>query len=148
MTANIMVEGNWGERRVAERTRRRYRRGRWMAGGLIAFGLGVPFLSGFIDGFLHRPHQQQAASWEAPVMVIGFLAVALTLGALNWRELDEVERRQAVNVWATIGFVSFLLHPVLEFGQPFLHLADPAKAGWLLPLVAGAAVMLYQRVRR
>ncbi|MEJ8628933.1 hypothetical protein P0F65_01535 [Sphingomonas sp. I4] len=45
----------WGESREAARAARRTRRRMLLIAVAIMIVVGLPFLEGFIDGFLHRP---------------------------------------------------------------------------------------------
>lgn len=141
--ASVMDE-HWGERRAAERARRQSRIGLWIVFGAVAAVTGVPFVRGFVDGWLDRPHRTAAAAWDQPVSTLIFVAVALSGAWLAWRAADEVQRRRITTNLAVIGGASIVLRPVLEGLQPVLALADPFYAAWLLSIVTGAVVMALQ----
>lgn len=140
---------NWGERRAAERGARRRWRAAMLIGVTVAIAEGVPFVSGLVDGYLDRPRMpdRPATTGEAAVVIALCLSIGGCIGWRTWREMDEVEKRIALNTWAAIGIVGLIAQAFLPILQPALHLADPARAAWWLSLAAGFVALVAQRVR-
>lgn len=145
---NIVADrpDGWGERRVAERGARRRWRGFQLIGATVLIATGVPFLRGVRDGFLHRPADPDNV-WEPVVAILAIVVVGGLIAWRNWRELDEVERRMTLNVWAAFGVVGFLAQSFLPLLAPALHIADPLRAAWWLSVAAGGGMLLWQKVR-
>ncbi|WP_143051839.1 hypothetical protein [Sphingomonas palmae] len=141
------MQERWGEARVRERGRRRVRRA--VIIGVLATAVIVvpPFVSGVIDGFMRNPSRPATPTAEILIVAGALLAVIVGAAVWGWRESDEVQRRQAVNAWAAVGVVGFVGHVILQMIERALHLAPMTEQLWWGSLAAGAAVLIWQRVK-
>jgi hypothetical protein len=145
--APLATDAGWGEARVRDRRRRRARRAGVVLVAAFVAMTALPFLSGFADGFLGRPHRAAAPLAEVLGTVLAFAAVSIGAGMWSWREADEVQRRHALSVWATIGLVGFVGHPLAQYLERPLGRGSLAEPLWWASLAAGMAVFAWLRIR-
>ena len=145
MTATTMVEGNWGEQRLASRTAARKRRSFWLGAAIVAFTAGLPFLAGFIDGLRGAP-SNPPQRWLDAVSLGGWIVVVALALVWKGRDMDEVERGHALRGMATIGLVGFLYMPLLMLAEPFLTIPHPVTTGWLIAVAAGGIPYALRRL--
>ncbi len=145
MTATPMVEGNWGEQRLASRVAARKRRSLWLGGALVAFAVGLPLLAGFVDGVRGVPATGQPR-WVDALSLIGWVVVVTLALTWKWRDMDEVERGHALRGMATIGLVGFLYMPLLMLAEPFVTVPHPVTTGWLIAVAAGGIPYTVRRL--
>lgn len=145
MTATAMVEGNWGEQRLASRAAARKRRSLVLGAALVAFALGLPFAAGFVDGVRDAP-KTAPPLWVDAVSLVGWVTVVTLAMVWKWRDMDEVERGHALRAFATMGLVGFLYMPVLMLAEPFLTVPHPVTIGWLIAVAAGGIPYMVRRL--
>ncbi|KQM63725.1 hypothetical protein ASE75_11555 [Sphingomonas sp. Leaf17] len=140
-----MVEGNWGEKRLASRVAARKRRSLWLGAAIVMFAAGLPFMAGFVDGFRDAP-KTSAPPWVDAVSLIGWIVVVALAMVWKWRDMDEVERGHALRAMATIGLVAFLYMPILMLAEPFITVPHPVTTGWLIAVAAGGIPYTVRRL--
>ena len=145
MTATNMVEGNWGEQRLASRTAARKRRSFLLGAAIVVFTAGLPFLAGFVDGLRGAPGNP-TPRWLDAVSLIGWIVVVTLAMVWKWRDMDEVERGHALRGMATIGLVAFLYFPLLMLAEPFVSVPHPVTTGWLIAVAAGGIPYTVRRL--
>ncbi|MBY0300599.1 MULTISPECIES: hypothetical protein [Sphingomonas] len=145
--APIAAEAGWGEARMRDRRRRRVRRAAAIIVAATVSMIALPFLAGVADGFLGRPHRVSVPATEVMATTITFAIVVLGAGIWGWREADEVQRRDALSMWATIGVVGFIGHPLAEQLERALGSGSLADALWWVSLAAGLAVFAWRKAR-
>ncbi|GAA3250489.1 hypothetical protein [Sphingomonas yabuuchiae] len=136
----------WGEARVAERAARKTRRRIALIVMAILLVVGLPFLEGFIDGFLHRPR----ASLPHPLAQLAAVIMLIVVGVMtwrNWRETDEMQRRLAIETWAVIGVTNFVLHPLLTIVGAQTDRVDFGDYSWGVSVMIGLTFYVLRRVR-
>ncbi len=136
----------WGESREAARTARRKRRRILLAVSAILLIVGLPFLEGFIDGFLHRPRGPLPHPM-AQIAAVAMLIVAGIVTWRNWHETDEMQRRLAIETWAVIGVTNFVLNPLLTVIGAQTGRADFEDSSWVVSVMIGLAFYFIRRVR-
>ncbi|WP_347093857.1 hypothetical protein [Sphingomonas parapaucimobilis] len=139
-------DARWGESREAARASRRKQRRILLVVMAILLIVGLPFLEGFIDGFLHRPQ----ASMPHPSAQLAAVIMLIVVGVMtwrNWRETDEMQRRLAIETWAVIGVTNFVLHPLLTIIGAQTDRADFEDYSWGVSVMIGLAFYLIRRVR-
>lgn len=137
MTSTGMTEGNWGERRLVARARRKGAIRGAMVAAAIAFGIFAPRLV---------PAGPHAAEVKL-ILSLAYMVVIAIGAAILWRQTDEVERRIAVNALAAMGFVTLFAGIAVPLAVPVFGIAYPLMTVWLLGLTALGAVWLVQRLR-
>ncbi|MEG3091097.1 hypothetical protein [Sphingomonas sp. PB1R3] len=148
MTSKTVSEAQalWGESREAARAARRTRRRMLLIAVAIMLVVGLPFLEGFIDGFLHRPR----APLPRPMPQVAAVVMLIVAGIVtwrNWRETDEMQRRLAIETWAMIGVANFVLHPLLTIIGAQTGQADFEDYSWGVSVMIGLAFYGIRRVR-
>lgn len=136
----------WGESREAARASRRKQRRILLVVMAILLIVGLPFLEGFIDGFLHRP-QAPMPHPSAQLAAVIMLIVVGVMTWRNWRETDEMQRRLAIETWAVIGVTNFVLHPLLTVIGAQTSQADFEDYSWPASVLIGLAFYVVRRVR-
>lgn len=147
MTSIMVSEPfGWGEARAAKRAVRKRRRQIALTIVVMVLLVGLPFISGFIDGLFDvhfGPPPRQLAQIAAVVILI----VAGIVTWRNWREADEMQRRLAIETWALIGLTNFVLHPVLTIIGAQTHRTDFEDNSWWASVAIGMAFYIIRRVR-
>ena len=147
MTSIMVSEGaDWGASREAVRTARRKRRRIMLVVTAILLIVGLPFLEGFIDGFLHRPRAPLPHHVAQAAAVIMLIAVGIVTWR-NWRETDEMQRQLAIETWAVIGVTNFILHPLLTVIGVQTGGADFEDYSWGVSVMIGLAFYVIRQVR-
>lgn len=147
MTSIMVSEGaDWGASREAVRTARRKRRRIMLVVTAILLIVGLPFLEGFIDGFLHRPRAPLPHPVAQAAAVIMLIAVGIVTWR-NWRETDEMQRQLAIETWAVIEVTNFILHPLLTVIGVQTGRADFEDYSWGVSVMIGLAFYVIRRVR-
>lgn len=137
MTSTGMTDGNWGERRLRERGRRKGAIRGAMVAAAIAFGVFAPRL---VPAGPHAAEVKLALS-------LAYMAVIAVGAFILWRQTDEVERRIVVNAFAAMGFVTLFAGIAVPLAVPVLGLAWPLMTLWGIGLTAFGASYLVQRLR-
>lgn len=137
MTSTGMTDGNWGERRLNARARRKRAIRGGMIAAAVAFGLFAPKLV---------PAGPHAAEVKL-ILSLAYMAVIAVGAAILWRQTDEVERRIVVNAFAAMGFVTLFAGIAVPLAVPVLGLAYPLMTLWAIGLIAFGASYLMQRLR-
>lgn len=127
-----MTGEGWGERRERGRRTRRW----VIAGSMAAVAAGFAML-------LPETAATSTKAWATAAVLVAVLVG----GVLSWRYRDELERRRATMLYATIGGAALFLFPLLRIGGPLLGIADPGLAAWSGAVLAGVAVCVVERVR-
>ena len=109
---------HWGERRTAQRVRRRIR--------LRAATFTLALLFGF--GGRYVVPVGAAANGLTLLWLVAFAAPVLAIGWLIWRDSDEIQRRKSTNALAAAGFVVLPMLPAARLAGRVLGIADPALA--------------------
>ncbi|GAM00188.1 hypothetical protein [Sphingomonas parapaucimobilis] len=148
MTNMTASEGSarWGESREAARASRRKQRRILLVVMAILLIVGLPFLEGFIDGFLHRP-QAPMPHPSAQLAAVIMLIVVGVMTWRNWRETDEMQRRLAIETWAVIGVTNFVLHPLLTIVGAQTDRVDFEDYSWGVSVMIGLIFYVVRRVR-
>jgi hypothetical protein len=148
MTSIMVSEGDarWGESREAARMARRKQRRLLLVAAAIMLVVGLPFLQGFIDGFVHRS-QGPLPRPMPQVAAVVMLVVAGIVTWRNWRETDEMQRRLAIETWAVIGVTNFVLHPLLTIIGTQTNRAGFEDYSWGVSVMIGLAFYIVRRVR-
>lgn len=148
MTSITVSEGDarWGEARAAERAVRKRRRRIVLTVVALVLLVGVPFISGLIDGLfdihLGPPPRQLAQIAGVVILIVGGIVTWR-----NWRETDEMQRRLAIESWAMIGLANFVLHPILTIIGTHTQRADFGDNSWWASVAIGMAFYVIRRVR-
>ena len=137
MTSMQMDKEHWGEQRLAARRRRKGMIRGAMIAAALAFAVFAPKLV---------PAGAGAAQAKLIVSLL-YIAVVLAGAGWLWLHSDEVERQRARNVFAAMGFASFVLTLVVMLAAPVFHLSNPTMIVWTIALIAGVVAYLVQRVR-
>lgn len=137
MTRTGMTDGNWGERRLSARARRKRAIRGVMIAAAVAFGIFAPQL------IPAGPH----AAGVKLVLSLAYMAVIAIGAGLLWRQTDEVERRIAINAFAAMGFVTLFAGIAVPLAVPVLGIAYPLMTLWVIGLIAFGASYLTQRLR-
>jgi hypothetical protein len=137
MTSLQMHEGNWGEKKLADRKRRRALIRGAMIAAAVAFGVFAPKLV---------PAGAAGDPFKLGLSLV-YMVVIAAGAALLWRLTDEVERRIAVNSFAAMGFASMFLTIGVMVAVPVLHIVYPAMTIFMLCLAVGGLTYLVQRLR-
>lgn len=143
MTGMTMTE-RWGEQQHAKRALQARRRNRWLAIGVVALLVAIPFAIGVVDGVRGAPR----AGVPLPIRSALILGVtALILGYLwrSWRAADEYQRATATLCLAAAGLVALVVTPVAEMigsiiGQPLSY-----ELPWAVAVVAAVGTWLWRR---
>ena len=137
MTGTGMAEGNWGERRLLARGRRKGAIRGMLAAAAIGFGVFAPKLV---------PAGPHAAEVKLLLSLAYMALIAVGTGIL-WRQADEVERRIAVNSFAAMGVVTLFCGIAVPLATPVFGIAYPLMTMWGIGLVALSGAWLLQRLR-
>lgn len=136
----------WGAARAdAKVVRSRKRR---LTLGLTAAAVlaGIPFIDGFVDGFRGVP-RHPTPDWIIDVLLLPVLLLAAVVSWRNWREMDEVQRALAVQVWAVIGCAGLVSSVLLEVLGKYVALGEVSHMAWFLSAAIGMVFYFYRRVR-
>lgn len=137
MTSTDVSEGNWGERRLVARSRRRSTIRGALVAAAIAFGVFAPKLV---------PAGPQAAEVKL-ILSLAYMVVIAIGTAVLWRQADEVERRIAVNSFAAMGVVTLFSGLIVMLAVPVFGIAHPLTTVWVAGLSALGIAYLVQRLR-
>lgn len=134
----------WGEQQHAKRALQGRRRNRWLAVGLVALLVAIPFAIGVADGISGAARDGVQLPLRS-ALILG--VIALILGHLwrSWRAADEYQRATATLCLAAAGLVALVVTPVAELigsiiGQPLSY-----ELPWALAVVAAIGTWLWRR---
>lgn len=140
MTGMTMTE-RWGEQQHAARVRQSRRRNRWLAVGVVALLVAIPFTIGLIDGLSGAQRDGVPVPIRSGLM-LGVAALILAYLWRSWRAADEYHRATATLCLAAAGVVALVATPVAEMIGTMIGQPVSFELPWALAVVAAIGTWL------